>query len=153
MTARHTRPHARLLTTLAATLAFAMLGALAPLALSSPRSEGASARIQPRAGFYEGQTAQGRRCDYGKDLRCLVTFKVRNGVAKNGTLEIRYAGCTAKFWVYDTDRVSGSGRFELDASSASIRGRFVTRRKVTGTVYGASSGCGTKTVSFTARRQ
>jgi hypothetical protein len=130
-------------------------GAFAALALLStgpPRADATGERVVPRGGFYQGVTSQGRQCSYGSDLRCLVTFKVRNGVAKNGTFELRLPFCTVKFWVYDTDRVNRrTGRFELEATSAEIRGRFVSRRFVRGTVYGESSGgCGSKTVRFTA---
>lgn len=140
---------ARLGLALAAAIFALMLAAL--VGLSSPRAEGAT--IQPRGGFYQGLTAQGSRCSLGADLRCLVNFRVRGGIVSNGTLEIRYPSCSAKFWVYDVDPVSGSGRFEISGSSAAIRGRFVTRTKVIGTVTGSSSCGGEKTVSFIARRK
>lgn len=148
-TANRELPARLALALVAAIAALALTGAL--LGLSSSRAEGAA--VQPKGGFYKGLTAQGSRCSLGGDLRCLVTFRVRDGIASNGTLEIRYPYCSAKFWVYDSDSVSGSGRFVLSASSASIRGHFVTPTKVTGTVYGSSSCGGGKTVSFVARRQ
>ena len=129
-------------------LAFAAVGLLGP---ATPRAHDSAERITPRGGFYQGVTSQGRVCSYGQDLRCLVTFKVRNRVAKNGTFELRLPVCTVKFFIYESDSVNSAGRFALVSTNATIRGRFVTRRFVRGTVYGESAtGCGSRTVSFTA---
>jgi hypothetical protein len=118
-----------------AILAVAALLTLASLALAAT----------PRGGGYKGPTSQGKQ----------VKFKVAGGRVVNPQFTIRSGPCTGTFYMYTSDAVNGRGRFSLSSGSTQFRGRFVTRRKATGTATATFQGCpgGTKTVGYTARRR
>ena len=136
----------------------AALGVLVPA--------GGAAAVTPTGGLYKGLTTQGangRQC-YGPGLTqvpCGVSFRVRKGVVRQATFQIAWPNCSTSFPLSpSTGRVKPDGRFTVREDDAVMKGRFVSKTKVKGTVTGrpvASGrfpGCDTQmTVGFTARRR
>ena len=106
----------------------------------------ASGAINPRGGSYGGKTNQGKP----------VSFKVQRGTVKNAKFTIKSGICEGTFYIYDTDKVDGKGRFAISQPGVSkLTGKFVSNTKVKGAVTATFQSCpgGTKTVGYTARRR
>jgi hypothetical protein len=106
---------------------------------------GFAVAIKPKGGSYSGKTGQDEQ----------VSFNVKNGYVSNAEYTIRSSICSGTFYIYDSDKVSKKGAFSITTSTNTLKGKFVTKKKVKGTAQATFSSCpgGTKTVSFTARRR
>jgi hypothetical protein len=150
--------HRSTITRLGGIVAFiAALGVLVPAG---------AAAVTPKGGLYKGLTTQGANgalC-YGQGLEevpCAVSFRVRKRVVRRATFSIAWANCSTTFPMSPfTGRVGPNGRFTVREGDAVMKGRFISSRRVRGTVTGEPvlsgqfPGCDTrKTVGFTARRR
>jgi sugar lactone lactonase YvrE len=108
------------------------------------RSGGGAGAFDARSGKYRGRIAG-----------FPVTFKVtRNEKVKNPEFTLILATpsrCVTFFEISGRDKISHDGRFKLTDSDASIKGKFVSRRKVKGEVHGEEPSCGEATDPYTVR--
>jgi hypothetical protein len=149
-------------------IAFALTGvvALGPIADAGGTGFQQRASIKPKGGSYKGLTAQGKRgreCPnpkdpFGPNVPCQVTFKVKKRVVKNASFGIAWPACSTSFPLSPhKGKVNRKGRFRVTEGDSVMKGRFVTRTKVKGTVTGdpvnPGPGCsGSRTIAFTAKR-
>ena len=118
--------------------------------VSSPIDAGArSKRFKPKAGNYEGKTAQG----------LAVSFKVRNGKIRKAEWSVSAGICTTtSFQSTSATKVSRKRKFSITSGDNRLTGKFVNRRKVRGgaTVdFSDNYLCPSviRTVKYTARRR
>lgn len=109
-----------------------------------------STNVKPRDGQYAGN---------GKKV--VIFFNAADRNASFATVRAALPGCDFNYNVLDSDKISGKGRFTLEASDSSstveVGGRFISPTKVRGlaTVNTSVSGCesGFYTFEFVAERR
>ncbi len=108
-------------------------------------------RFDAKAGRYKGSTGSG-----SEPVRLRVT---RDDRVKNPRFELiltSQSSCFTLFTINGSDKINRHGKFELTddhgSLKATINGRFVSRTKVKGRLYGERTLCGSERERYTVHR-
>jgi hypothetical protein len=133
-----------------------LAAALAAVCLLAALSSSAGAAT-PRAGYYEGTTAQQGAIDFKVFKYGSFSGTVRKVLKVGATTQLTCASGEVKedrylIYILMGGKIDRYGRFKYAGNGFTIKGRFTTRTSARGTLSRTVGDCKAENISWTAKR-